>query len=237
MAKELKSLGLSQVQINIDSVEKGKHDAIRGKKGSFERALEALKNSMEAGITCVSETVLTKHNEGEITDIFRLARSMGIQRCRVWDMTPSSGCARDNSELLPSDYISTLQQVADFARQEGAKHIEIGDPLFLSHVSSELQKSGGYCAFAMGMIVYIATNGDVFFCCTLRDRMYNILEEIGKGNDIRTVHRDAIKRYLERFSEADACKSCKEYKRCQGGCYTRRDFSSDNSDYLCKMRV
>jgi MoaA/NifB/PqqE/SkfB family radical SAM enzyme len=45
-------------------------------------------NARDAGIVCVSQTVLTKDNENEIMDIFKFVRGMGVQRCRVWDITP-----------------------------------------------------------------------------------------------------------------------------------------------------
>ena len=149
MAFELKMLGLSQVQINIDSIHPKKHDAIRGKQGSFERAIRALKNAREAGIMSVSNTVLTKDNEEEIVEIFKLARSMGIQRSRVWDMTPSEGCATENSYLIPKNYIAALQRLSDFAHKTGAWNVEVGDPMFKSHIKTELN------ALQQGLISHI----------------------------------------------------------------------------------
>ena len=233
LAKDLASAGLSQVQINIDSVSPEKHDCVRGMAGSFARSLQALENARNAGMTCVSETVLTSDNEGEIEDVFRLARRLRIGRLRVWDMTPSRGRARGNADLLPKNYLGVLQRMADFAQENGARSIEVGDPIFIHHVRTQLPVSGGYCAFARGMIMYISVRGDVFFCCTMRDRMYNIFEQIDKGQDLAGVHRREIARYLKGFPVPERCGSCAAADSCAGGCLTRRDFSGHGADYLC----
>jgi len=234
MASELKKAGLSQVQINIDSICPEKHNSVRGKEESFERAIKALNNARKIGITCVSQTVLTKENENEIVKIFKLARSFGLQRCRIWDMTPSPGCATKNAHLMPRDYLRVLQKTADFAYENYAKHVEIGDPMFMPHIKTKLKMSGGYCVSAAGMIIYISTKGDVYFCCTSRHKMYNMFEEVKKGNDITDSHKKGIKRYLEKFKEFGECQKCKYGNKCKGGCYTRRNFSENNKDYWCK---
>jgi len=234
MASELKKAGLSQVQINIDSICPEKHDAVRGKSGSFERAIRALENARKVGMTCVSQTVLTKENENEIVEIFKLARSLNLQRCRIWDMTPSPGCARENIHLMPKDYLTVLQKAVDFAYKTGARHAEIGDPMFIPYIKTKLSISGGYCVSAANMIIYISTKGDVYFCCTSRHKMYNIFEEAARGNDIRDSQKGGIKRYLEKFRKPDGCQKCNYENKCKSGCYTRRDFSENNKDYWCR---
>jgi MoaA/NifB/PqqE/SkfB family radical SAM enzyme len=167
LAKQLRKAGLSQVQINIDSLDPKKHDTIRGKKGSFKRAVQALKNAKEAGLTCVSQTVLTKENENEIIDIFKFARSLGIQRCRVWDMTPSEGCAKDNMDLKPTNYLESLKELSTFAYETGAQHIESGDPLFPGDHETNIKTVGGFCVAIIGAYITISYEGDVFFCAII----------------------------------------------------------------------
>ncbi len=234
LAIELKSAGLSQVQINIDSLDPRKHDYVRGKKGSFHRAIKALKNAREAGLTCVSQTVLTKENENEIIDIFKFARSMGIQRCRVWDMTPSKGYAKENMDLMPTDYITTLQKLSDFAYETGAQSVETGEPLFPLNFKTDLNVIGGYCVAVAGLYCTISNKGDVYFCATLREPLYNIFEEMGKGRDIRNIHQYKINEYLGSVKEVEKCKMCKFLQSCKGGCSTRREYKK-GIDYWCPV--
>ena len=78
LAFELKDAGLSQIQTNVDSLDPKKHDYIRGKEGSFQRAIEALKNARDSGLICVMQTVLTRLNETEIFDIFKFISNTNI---------------------------------------------------------------------------------------------------------------------------------------------------------------
>lgn len=237
MGLELKEAGLSQIQTNIDSIHPKKHDETRGRIGSFGRAIEALKNARDAGLTCVSQTVLTKENEGDILKILSLARDLGVQRCRVWDMTPSSGCARKNSQLLPGNYLSILQELSDFAYDAGAKNVEVGDPLFKQHIKTKLHISGGYCVSAASLIIYVSTRGDVYYCSTLKHHMYNIFEKISAGEDVGHTHRASVQQFIKQFNAPDRCHGCESESVCNGGCYSRRDFSGTNTDYWCKKCI
>ncbi len=51
VAQELKALGVDRCSVSIDSMKPDEHDSFRGKKGSWERAIKALKYVQEAGIT------------------------------------------------------------------------------------------------------------------------------------------------------------------------------------------
>jgi len=235
LARELYSLGLTQVQTDIDSLNPKKHDDIRGMKGSWIRAIKALKNAKNVGMTGACQTVLTRENENEILNIFRFARSLGIQRCRVWDMTPSEGCSIKNAELMPSDYISTLKRLCRYAEMTGAKSVESGDPLFNAHIKTNLNVSGGYCVASAGLYTTISCNGDAYFCATIRKPMYNIFDIISSDIDFNLLHRSKLVEYTKKFKIPDGCMKCPFVYKCNGGCYTRREFMEDGVDYWCKV--
>lgn len=50
MAKKLAEAGVSRVSVSVDSADEKTHDEIRGKKDSWRRAMEGLKNIQEVGI-------------------------------------------------------------------------------------------------------------------------------------------------------------------------------------------
>jgi radical SAM protein with 4Fe4S-binding SPASM domain len=235
LTKELKELGLTQVQINIDSLNPEMHDRIRGKSGSFKRAVQALKNAQDVGLMCVSQTVLTKANEDEIIDIFKFARSIGIQRCRVWDMTPE-GHAKEKIDMRPTDFIGTLKKIYEFALETGAKNIESYDPLFLPEQRKNLTVSGTHCAAITGMFFTISSEGDVYPCAVERKPLYNIFEIKDNGNELDKFHKSKLKKYIQSFKNASICKKCKSFKKCEGGCLARRDVSS-NKDYWCQHPI
>jgi len=230
-AKELKSLGLSQIQTNIDSTSPGKHDYLRGRKGSFSRAVSALKNAREIGITCVSQTVLTKENEVEIVDIFKFARSLGLQRCRVWDMMPSSGCALENFDIRPTNYIESLKELARFAERTGGKHIESGEPFFPMDYKTSLEVSHVPCVALHGILVNFAFNGDVYYCVTQRKPMFNVFRDIDGRFD--EFYKVKLREFLGSAKLNSRCTECELLEKCKGGCYTRRRYSKEGMDYWC----
>jgi radical SAM protein with 4Fe4S-binding SPASM domain len=233
-ARELKKAGLSQIQTNIDSLDAGRHDSIRGKDKSFERAVRALKNAKEAGMTAVSQTVLTKTNECEIGNIFRFARSIGVQRCRVWDMVPS-GSASENMKLKPTDFIKTLGNLCEYAKKTGALSVESADPLFPANLKPAMDVYGGVCAASMGGFTTMTVDGDVLFCATLREKLYNAFEAAAaNGNSIKEIHKEKVAEFLKDIYVPDICRSCEQFPVCHGGCPTRRRFNPQRFDYWCK---
>ena len=238
-ARELYEAGLTQVQINIDSINPAKHDKIRGKKGSFERAVKALKNAKEVGITCVTQTVLMKYNEKEIIDIFKFARNLGIQRCRVWDIVPSEGRALEHMHLKPSEnYIKILKKLTEFAYKTGAVNIESGDPLFHNKIETRIPITGGYCPYSIGLLTNLSVDGNAYFCCTNREKpMYNVFDIIEKKEDLKIAHAKALAKILKKmqmFKLPKECEKCDFLKTCKGGCYMRRKFTDYDKDYWCE---
>jgi radical SAM protein with 4Fe4S-binding SPASM domain len=234
LAKELYELGLTQVQINIDSLKPEIHDYIRGKKGSFNRAVQALKNARDVGLTCVSQTVLTKLNEKEIIDIFKFARSIGVQRCRVWDMI-MEGRAKEKMDLGPTNYIDTLKKLTKFTYETGAQSIESGDPLFPQNYKTDLNVFGGYCGATVGLFLTISPKGDVYFCAALRDKLYNVFNIDSGGYKIAEFHKSKLKKYLQQFKTISECFKCDFLNKCKGGCPSRRKYSESADDYWCKI--
>ncbi len=232
-ASDLSRLGLSQVQINVDSMTPVKHDLIRGKEGSFGKAIQALKNARDAGIVCVSQTVLTKDNENEIMDIFKFVRGMGVQRCRVWDITPE-GHASGNMDIRPSNYMETLNRLARYACDTGAKNIESGDPLFFQSETG-MKVHVGFCAAAAGLFMTVSPIGDVYFCAALRDKLYNIFDVGERG--LEHFHKEKLADYTGKTCLPIQCMGCENAAKCKGGCPSRRKFNQQKGDYLCKPSV
>ncbi|MBU0471458.1 MAG: radical SAM protein [Nanoarchaeota archaeon] len=231
IAEELRRLGLSQVQIDIDSLKSETHDRIRGKSNSFYKAVNALKNAKEVGITCVCQTVLTKINEKEVLDIFKFARSLGIQRCRVSDMI-HEGRAIEKSDMRPTDYMKTLQSLSGFSHNTGVKSIECGDPIFPLNYKDETEITGGFCPATKGMFTLISNYGSVYFCGVYRKLLYNIFNLIERGENLKEFHKMRLEKFLE-SNIPSKCGGCRHYEICRGGCPARRDCEKDIVDYWC----
>jgi radical SAM protein with 4Fe4S-binding SPASM domain len=230
LAQKLKKAGLAQVQINIDVLDPELHDKIRGREGSFQRAMDALKNASEAGIDRVSQTVLTKINEDKITEIIKFAREkLNIERCRVWDMTPS-GTAIDKTNLRSERYSEKLEKITEFAAGIGAKHVISYEPLFPIKYESPIPITHIPCPSSSGILVHIFRDGTVFFCSTLRDyKLYNVFDY----NSISDVHGEKIEDFRREFNYDKGCDSCDYREKCNRGCPSRIAKTNYAKDYQC----
>lgn len=79
MAKTLKAIGLSYVGISLDGMQEI-NDKFRGLKGSFEKAMDGIRNCQAAGIKVGLRFTINKFNNDEIPRIFDLLEEMDIPR-------------------------------------------------------------------------------------------------------------------------------------------------------------
>ncbi len=78
-ARILKEIGLSYVGISLDGLE-DIHDHFRGKKGSFQDAMEGIKNCQDAGIKVGLRFTMNKINVKDIPGVFDLLEEKEIPR-------------------------------------------------------------------------------------------------------------------------------------------------------------
>lgn len=62
MANNLKSWGLDKVKISLDDIEAERHDLNRNSTGAYQKAMQALFNAKEAGLSVIIQTVITHEN-------------------------------------------------------------------------------------------------------------------------------------------------------------------------------
>ncbi|MCX6817401.1 MAG: radical SAM protein [Candidatus Aenigmarchaeota archaeon] len=231
LAAKWAGLGVTQVQVNIDSTDAAKHDEIRGRAGSFSRALKGIGNTAAAGITPVSQTVLTSENEGEVMRIICLARKAGVERVRLWDMM-LSGHAQDRRDMLPARYLEILKEVSEYALQTGAKSIEAGEPLFPLGYETGMKVMDSFCVCLAGLLANFSVSGDAYFCCMHRKPLYNVFKDAAEER-LDGLHARKIREFSDRFSLPEKCVKCDVLGKCMGGCIARRGFTPDGRDYWC----
>ncbi|MFX1320221.1 MAG: radical SAM protein [Promethearchaeota archaeon] len=91
VAEKLKDAGLGYVQVSIDGLE-DIHDKIRG-SGVFKKAIQGIKNSINAGLYVSMDVVITKFNVKQIYDLINLAKKLGVSKFEILDFVPSEKAA------------------------------------------------------------------------------------------------------------------------------------------------
>ncbi len=89
VARDLKSCGVSAVAVSLDSSSPERHDAFRGVKGAWKRALEGIAACRRNGIAVQVNTTVTQQNYGEIYEIMKLAERVGATAFHLFFLVPT----------------------------------------------------------------------------------------------------------------------------------------------------
>ncbi len=166
MARKLKGAGINRVRVSIDSVDPGKHDELRGKKGVFDKAVDAFQHCKNHGIECHLSTYTTKENlaNGELEKVLAFAKNLGV-KVRLLTAIRSGLWADRDEVVLSKDEIQRMKQL-----------------LSPQHVYWEVEMSDSpekslFCPVKNRRLLYVNPYGDVNPCCYVAANFGNVREE------------------------------------------------------------
>jgi mycofactocin radical SAM maturase len=200
---------LVYIQVSLDGATPASNDAIRG-KGSYEKAISALRHLSKRGIEVSINTVLTRHSFPELDALVELAANYGA-KLRVSRFRPAGRGKETWSKLNV-----TQEQMVDFSNWLGG-HLKVstGDSFF--SVSTEERRSLGLnmCG-ACKLTCCLSPQGAVFPCAFLQEPEFQAgrlpeqsLAEIWESSPIFASFRQL---------EIKSCESCHRFDMCHGGC-------------------
>lgn len=162
-AKHIKSLGVDKVQLSLDNLEPGDHDAFRKKSGSFERSVRAIDAIRNAGLQLQIATVVThqRARSEEFIQFLEFAKSKGAAVSVVWPKLVGEWEGRHDLAIQREDieYIHSLSS---------KYHV-------YDHLSPKYGQDIG-CLAVKGMIS-ITRYGDVMPCPWMYFVIGNFFEE------------------------------------------------------------
>lgn len=104
LAKNLRSHGLDMVQISIDGAYAWQHDSFRGVDGSFDRAVQAVRNLREAGFTMIDASLVPNKLNFRTMDVYaKMCCDLGIYQIRMMPFLPSGRGASIGRNLMLSE--------------------------------------------------------------------------------------------------------------------------------------
>jgi len=89
-AKKLKDAGLYNLLIGVYSTDPTVHDGIRGVPGAHEKAIEAIKMALDAGLLVTISVHVKGDGVSEIFDLYDLATDLGVHELSIWEGMPRS---------------------------------------------------------------------------------------------------------------------------------------------------
>ncbi len=88
VARKMKEAGVRYVEVSLDGLERT-HDEFRGVPGAWRRAVEGVRNCVEAGLDVGIAVTATRHSLGEIPKLLELAeRELHAKRFVVFNFVP-----------------------------------------------------------------------------------------------------------------------------------------------------
>lgn len=97
MADKIRDTGFARVAISLDGGNAATHDKFRAIPGSFNKALDGIKNLIDRGVSAQINTTIAKHNYKELPEILDLALKLGVDALHTFLLVPV-GCGVDIAE-------------------------------------------------------------------------------------------------------------------------------------------
>lgn len=142
-AQELASLGINTIQISLDGANFQTHEKLRGVKGAFQHAVNAINYCLKAQIRRVAVAFSpTKFNIDQFGKYVDFLYDLGIRSIRVQPLM-LLGNALNNRDIFPSerDYFKLYTQITEARAKYPNVKIEWGDPVdHLMRFSTVLSK-------------------------------------------------------------------------------------------------
>lgn len=118
----LKEAGLYSLTVSFDSAYEDKHDYVRGRKGVFKSAVEAVKNGLKAGLFVNLYVVLSRSNVDELEELYSLAANLGVHELSFYEIVPTGRWMDHASEIVtPNDMIKFDNFISGARIKEGPR--------------------------------------------------------------------------------------------------------------------
>lgn len=149
---KLKKNGLRHIFVSVDSSKKEKHDELRGKAGSYQKAINGITNCIKCGLSCSISTYATSNNikNGDLNDIITLGKKLGVSSVRIL-LPVFSGKMRENRGLNKKE----MQKLKNILEPGFA---------YLETTSCSSKNSSHFCAARKKKFFYISPYGEVQPC-------------------------------------------------------------------------
>lgn len=215
-AKKLKALNLSSAGISIDSVTSPYHEKLRRCAGSWQKAVDATRNCLQAGLTFQIHTTLTKDNYRGIPDFVNLSTMLGAQAHYFFFLVPCGRAKEIEGRALSASQHEEALRLIIAARKNSRIYLRpVCAPQFVrfNQRGKEIHNIEQGCLAGRDYCL-VSPEGDVYPCAYLPLKVGNVRREkfskTWKENSIFEVLRgNNLKGRCARCEFAFYCRGCR----------------------------
>ena len=215
--KKLKDIGLDHVLTSWFSYFPTETDYITKYKGSYQKIIDGIKNTVKAGIRVSANTIVTQHNKDTIYKSGKFLHSLGVTQFFAHRVIPP---AYDRKDKENQHYITIKEAKKSLDELLKLKHefgMNVGTlinyPLCMIGDLEKYQDFVGRgCPTQQGHRFNINSNGETHGC-VMEDKNYGNVYEIG----LKAAYEKTMKWRNESYLY-EGCKGCHYIDVCQSGC-------------------
>lgn len=211
--RSLRDAGLRSATISLDGL-KENHDWLRGRDGSFERAVDAIRLlANEKGMVYDVVTCVNRRNFDELDQIKALLVGMGVRRWRLFMIDPIGRAAQNPDLMLPPEQFKKMMDYIVSNRAEGTIITSFGCDGFLGDYEAFVREGLFFCRAGIHVGSVLA-NGDICACP-------NINRGWVQGNIYKDDFLDVWENKFKEFRnhktfKTGMCGDCEMWKWCRG---------------------
>ncbi len=226
MIRKMEESQMESVAVSIDGNEKT-HDEFRNVKGSYIKAIGAIKLLLKSKKIRLVEVITSVHSENinQLEEMYEKFLSIGIRHWRLMNVE-SIGRAIENKEILLQKYqINKLLLFIKNKRQEKKMNISYGCTGFLGYdFEGDVRERYFFCCSGIN-IGSILHNGDIYVCPDVPRR-----KDLIQGNVRKDRFSDVWNNKFQFFrdknrTKCNECIVCKHWEQCLGGALHSWDFN------------
>ncbi len=240
VAKKIIDSGIARVSLSLDGCEAAKHDAFRGREGSFASVMRAAETLRNAGVPFQINTSFTRRNVADMARILRLAEEMGAVAWHAFFVVPTGSAWEMRGELLDRDeYEAAMHTIYNLARTSRLQIKPTCAPQFYRVLRQEARREGlavnrenfGLNARTRGCLAgrhfaFVSAGGEVMPCGYFPRSAGNIRDE--KFSQIWRTS-ELFRKLRDPDLLGGKCGVC-EYRAVCGGCRARA--VAESGDFL-----
>jgi len=232
--KDAFDAGMRTITVSLDGFAKD-HDWLRGKKGSFKKAVDLIKmlvsnpryQDMDI-ITCVN-----KRNLHSLDDLHDFVKQLGIKAWRFFIISPIGRAISNQDLFLEGEEFKLLMDKIVEMKKRNEMKVNFSEAGYLGPLYEKRVRNHDFFCQAGISVAGIMVNGDILACP-------NIDRRFSQGN----IHKDSFvdiwenkyKIFRKRaWMRQGECKNCKEWGLCQGNGIHFWD-KDKNKPKICHIR-
>lgn len=237
MAKALKRFRMSTVSVSLDGLEQA-HDELRESNGSWRKAVDGIRNLLDADFSPQVTTVVHNGNIQDMEPLYNTVRDLGVQNWRLINVEPIGRACESNGLLLNKSGFRWLINYIQGKRYDPECKMEVtyGCSHYLGVKEERMVRDQYFMCGAGLFVASIRSNGDICACLDIENR-----PELVQGNihrdDFMQVWNDRFQAFrVDRTGSSTTCRECGDRWLCGGDSTHTWDYDK-NEPRLCGMRM